>query len=133
MGQVDLEEAHAELADIYPTDSNGAVPITYLWARTIQCEGPGCGAEIALVRSFLLGKRGRNLTGLRLEISAATKSLKYTLVSSEKVDSFTKGTLRRGSATCPVCGYTVPGAKVRQQAADKEGGADTAWSVSRLL
>ena len=120
------EKAHTELLDVYPEDTSGAIPITYLWARTIQCEGPGCGVEIALVRSFLLGKRGRKLTGLRLEVSRSTKSLKYILVSSEDSASFTKGTLRRGSATCPACGYTVPGAKVRKQAAEKQGGADTA-------
>ena len=44
-------EAEKELAEFYPKDADGATPIAYLWARTIQCEGPGCGAEVPLIRS----------------------------------------------------------------------------------
>ena len=38
------QEAEKELVEFYPKDSDGATPIAYLWARTIQCQGPGCGA-----------------------------------------------------------------------------------------
>jgi len=40
------EQAEQELAEFYPKDPDGATPIAYLWARTITCEGPGCGAEV---------------------------------------------------------------------------------------
>jgi putative DNA methylase len=50
-------EAEKELANFYPKDANGATPIAYLWARTIQCEGPGCGAEVPLVRTLWLAKK----------------------------------------------------------------------------
>jgi len=119
-------EAEKETARFYPKDSTGATPIAYIWARTIRCEGPGCGAEIPLVRSFLLGKREGTATGLQLTISKAKKTISYKLHKALSPDAFTDGTLRRGSATCPVCGYTVPGARVRQQAAENHGGADTA-------
>ena len=33
------------------------------------------------------------------------------------------GTVRRGSATCPVCGYTTPVACVRRQLKARRGGA----------
>src|SRR6202034_2076508 len=33
-------EAEKELAEFYPKDPDGSTPIAYLWARTIQCEGP---------------------------------------------------------------------------------------------
>ena len=52
-------EAEKELAEFYPKDPDGATPIAYLWARTIQCEGPGCGGEIPLMRSALAGQEGR--------------------------------------------------------------------------
>ncbi len=45
-------EAEKELAEFYPKDADGATPIAYLWARTIRCEGPGCGAEVPLIRSL---------------------------------------------------------------------------------
>jgi adenine-specific DNA methylase len=50
-------EAEKELAEFYPKDPDGATPIAYLWARTIQCEGPGCGAEVPLIRSLWLAKK----------------------------------------------------------------------------
>jgi len=40
-------EAEKELAGFYPQDLDGATPIAYLWARTIRCEGPGCGGGAA--------------------------------------------------------------------------------------
>ena len=125
-GDVDQEQAEKELAEFYPKDPDGATPIAYLWARTIKCEGPDCGAEVPLVRSFLLGKRDRSTTGLRLEISKSKKLIAYKLAREESPDAFGNGTLRRGSATCPICGYTVPGARVRKQVADIHGGVDTA-------
>ena len=119
-------EAERELAALYPKDKDGSTPIAYLWARTIQCEGPGCGAEVPLARSFLLSKKQECAMGLRLEISERTKKIHYKLTRAKNPETFANGTLRRGSATCPICGYTIPGARVRKQAAEKQGGADTA-------
>ena len=57
--KVDAEikkQAEKELAQYYPPDPDGAKPIAYLWARTVRCESPSCGAEIALVRSRFSAK-----------------------------------------------------------------------------
>src|SRR5579859_6362956 len=43
-------QAENELAEFYPKDPDGAVPIAYLWARTVKCEGPGCGTAVPLIR-----------------------------------------------------------------------------------
>ncbi|MEK6836209.1 MAG: hypothetical protein AABX94_00925 [Nanoarchaeota archaeon] len=51
------EAAEKELAQFYPPDPDGSRPIAYLWARTVRCEGIGCGAEIPLVRTFWLCKK----------------------------------------------------------------------------
>jgi len=37
-----------------------------------------------------------------------------------------EGTVKRGSATCPCCGYTTPVAKVREQLTTRRGGANDA-------
>lgn len=52
-------EAEKELAEFYPKDEDGATPIAYLWARTIRCEGPGCGAEVPLFNSPCLAQSGK--------------------------------------------------------------------------
>src|SRR5574337_1759387 len=49
--------AENDLAKFYPSDPDGGQPIAYLWARTVRCESPNCGAEIPLVRSFWLCKK----------------------------------------------------------------------------
>ena len=40
-------------------------PIAYLWARTVRCEAPNCGAEIPLMRSFWLCKKAKRKRALR--------------------------------------------------------------------
>src|SRR5581483_4824841 len=60
------EQAEKELAPFYPTDPDGATPIAYLWARTIKCEGPECGAEVPLIRSLWLARKGKNSIGIAL-------------------------------------------------------------------
>ena len=56
-------QAEQELADLYSKDPDGATPIAYLWARTVRCEAPNCGAEIPLMRSFWLCKKARRKRG----------------------------------------------------------------------
>ena len=62
------EEAEKELAEFYPKDPDGSTPIAYLWARTIKCEGPGCGAEVPLIRSLVLAGKGKRSTALSLSL-----------------------------------------------------------------
>lgn len=60
--------AEQELAEFYPRDPDGARPIAYLWARTVRCEAPNCGAEIPLVRSFWLCKKADRRRALRPKV-----------------------------------------------------------------
>ena len=59
--------AEKELADLYPADPDGATPIAYLWARTVRCEAPSCGAEIPLLRSFWLCKKDKRKRALPVQ------------------------------------------------------------------
>jgi adenine-specific DNA methylase len=120
------EHAQKDISALYPKDSDGSVPLAYLWARTVTCEGPGCGAQIPLIRSLLLAKRGTKSIALKLRPSQSAKTIAIDIVTVDDSKNLTSGTLRRGSATCPVCGYSVPGARVRDQFKGKRGGADSA-------
>jgi adenine-specific DNA methylase len=60
--------AERELAEFYPVDPDGARPIAYLWARTVRCEAPNCGAEIPLLRSFWLCKKADRRRALRTRV-----------------------------------------------------------------
>lgn len=123
------KEAEKELAEYYPKDPDGATPIAYLWARTIKCEGPGCGAEVPLMRSLWLAKKGFRSVALRLKPDNKNKRVDFEIVKNALSKDVAEGTVRRGSATCPVCGFTTPQTSVRSQLKGKDGGANN----SRLL
>ena len=125
-GQWVKEQAENELAQFYPKDPDGATPIAYLWARTIQCEGPGCGAEVPLMRSLWLAKKGNRSVALRIVPNQKQQRVDFEIIKEAKVKDVGEGTVRRGSATCPCCGYTTPVASVRVQMKARKGGAHDA-------
>jgi putative DNA methylase len=116
-------EAERELAEFYPKDTDGATPVAYLWARTIQCEGPGCGAEIPLFRSPCIAQKGKNSVYLKLNCDKKAGDIDIKLATGTSSTVDLGKVLRRSSATCPVCGYTTPAANVRNQFKGRQGGA----------
>ncbi len=123
------DEAEKQLKQYYPDDEDGSTPIAYIWARTIQCEGPGCGTEVPLMRGMWLArKKGRNVA-LRMKPDRVNKRVNFEIVENLPASEVQNGTVQRGNATCPVCGYTTPVASVRRQMKEKHGGADTARLV----
>jgi putative DNA methylase len=125
-------QAQRELAEFYPHDAD-AQPIAYLWARTVQCEGPGCGAEVPLMRSFWLAKKGSRSVGLRLVTDKKKKQIDFEIVQNAQGAEFGKGTVRRSGATCPICGYTTAGENVRKQFVNRRGGANDARLIAVVL
>lgn len=121
--------AEEELSSFYPRDADGAIPLTYLWARTIQCEGPGCGASVPLLRSLWLAKRRGASVALECVPDKKRKKLDFRIVTGVKASAVGHGTSSGGAATCPVCDYTTPVESVRMQLGAQEGGAAT----SRLI
>ena len=125
MGRVDQgSRRRRSWAEFYPKDPDGATPIAYLWARTITCEGPGCGAEVPLMRSLWLAKKSNRSVALQIRSQTRKRSGLISRSSRMlKAKDVGEGTVRRGSATCPVCGYTTPVASVRKQLKARRGGA----------
>ena len=78
------KEAEKELAEFYPKDPDGATPIAYLWARTIQCEGPGCGAEVPLIRSLWLAKKPNRSVGLQLVPRPRAKRVDFQFIVKQR-------------------------------------------------
>ncbi len=126
-GEVIRREAQRELADLYPTDSDGATPIAYLWARTVRCESPNCGAEIPLMRSFWLCKKPKRKWALRLSVERsddAQPRIAFEVFEPEEANEVHPGTVSRAKATCPCCRAVLPPDRVRSQLAAESGGAD---------
>lgn len=127
-GQEVLEEARKSLEELYPKDEDGAVPIAYLWARTIRCEGPGCGATIPLVRSTQLSRKA---PVAHVSVVADGKDIRLELREGQEKKS--TATISGGKATCPRCGYTTPAKRVKVQMTVESGGANTSRLFAVLV
>ena len=122
--------AEKELADLYPADPDGATPIAYLWARTVRCEAPNCGAEIPLMRSFWLCKKAARRRALRYQVQRlerATPRVTFEVFEPRADREVPRGTVTRARATCVCCGVVLPPDRVRTQLAAERGGANVVF------
>lgn len=110
-----LEKAREELAEFYPPDSDGSVPVAYLWARTVKCPNPSCSASIPLVRQLWLCKKGKRKTALRMRPNPKTSKCEFSVADGSGIDfDPDAGTLLQGKASCPFCQTVVGGDELRR-------------------
>ena len=124
--------AEHELAEFYPHDTDGARPIAYLWARTVYCEAPNCGAEIPLLRSFWLCKRAGRRRALRTNVLRPKKELprvEFELFTPTTEEDVRGGTVSRAKATCLCCNAALHPDRVRAQLTAQRGGADAVFDA----
>ncbi|MCE7937553.1 MAG: DUF1156 domain-containing protein, partial [Chloroflexi bacterium CFX6] len=127
------QQAEQVLADLYPKDPDGAAPIAYLWARTVRCEAPNCGAEIPLVRSFWLCKKAKRKRALRHRVerpAGEPPHVALEVFEPRAEQDVPLGTVTRAKATCVACGAVLPPERVRAQLAAQRGGADVQFDPS---
>jgi putative DNA methylase len=125
------KRADDALAEYYPRDADGGSPLAFIWARTVRCEGPDCGCTIPLLRSMWLAKKGQKSVALRLRVNREARAVDFEVLEGAKVDpkEAAKGTVARGAATCPVCGFTMKVDRVRAQLRERHGGAADARMI----
>ena len=121
-----LEEARNELAEFYPPDPDGSIPVGYIWARTITCQNPQCHKEIPLIRSFWLASKDKKKIALYPRVDRDT--LKFLIVGEEYNDwpeSFdpNKGFISSVVVTCPYCGSVSDAKSTRRLLHNSEAGA----------
>jgi adenine-specific DNA methylase len=145
VGKEIKEAAEKELREFYPEDSDGSKPIAYLWARTVRCESPNCGAEIPLVRSFWLCKKASRKRALRYLVESVgatlcgrpgegqaqrpspTKTIRFEIFEPKNDNEVSPGTVTRAKATCLCCGNVLAPERVRAQLSAQRGGADVVF------
>ena len=119
--------AEKQLAGLYPADPDGATPIAYLWARTVRCEAPNCGAEIPLMRSFWLCKKPKRKRALRpnvVRLKGKPPRVEFEVFEPASDGDVRTGTVTRAKAACLCCGIVLPPERVRAQLSEQRGGAD---------
>jgi putative DNA methylase len=124
------KEAEEELTEFYPADPDGATPIAYLWARTVRCEAPKCGAEIPLMRSFWLCKKPGRKRALKYKvIRPADKPphVEFEVFEPKTENEVSSGTVTRAKASCLCCGNVLSPDRVKAQLSAQRGGADVVF------
>ncbi len=120
-------QAEKELAEFYPPDPDGSRPIAYLWARTVKCEAPNCGAEIPLVRSFWLSKKAGRKRALRYKVirhDGKIPHVEFEIFEPSKDSQVPIGTISNARAICPACNSVLLPDRVRDQLSNQKGGAN---------
>ncbi|HDM79318.1 MAG TPA: DUF1156 domain-containing protein, partial [Deltaproteobacteria bacterium] len=111
-GEWVLREAKKEIGKFYPVEEDGSIPVGYIWARTIPCQNPTCGASVPLMRQFWLAKKKNKKVALYLCAENNTKTVTFKIVGDgydNMPDDFSpqKGTVSRAIAVCPLCGSVI--------------------------
>jgi len=111
------QEAFKRVGHLYPKvkDEHGKEQnvIAWIWARTVKCPNPACGAEMPLTNSFELSKKkGKEAWALPV-ISWDRKSFSFE-VRNGKGD-VPDGTVNRKGAKCICCGTPVSFPHIRSE------------------
>jgi len=109
-----LEEAKKEIGRFYPEEKDGSIPVGYIWARTVKCNNPACGAEIPLVRQTWLAKKDNKKVAYK--VIPKGKKIEFEVREGKKIDFDPEtGTISRAKVICPCCGSGLSDKEVRNQ------------------
>ena len=119
-----------KLADLYPIDADGAIPVAYLWARTVRCEAPNCGAEIPLMRSMWLCRKSKRKYALRPNVvrnDGVKPQVDFEIFEPRSEREVATSTVSNAHATCLCCGSVLPPTRTRAQLSTTRGGSNVAF------
>jgi putative DNA methylase len=90
-----------------------ATVIAWLWARTVTCPNPACGAQMPLLRSFWLSTKPRRSAWVQPVVDPQAKSVRFEVRTGDGAPP--EGTVDRRGARCIVCDAAVPFDHVRTE------------------
>ncbi len=104
--------AHAAKMAAPPGKAPELTVIAWLWARTVRCPNPACGATMPLVRSFWLSKK----KGKHAWVEPITEGngVRFAVKNGEGEPPI-EGTVNRKGGVCVVCEAAVPFPHIRSE------------------
>lgn len=82
--------------------------IAWLWARTVRCPNPACGAQMPLARSFVLSTKKGKEAWVAPQIDHSSKPPRIVFTVKTGSGSPAVGTVMRTGAHCIACRTPVP-------------------------
>ncbi|KAF0250483.1 MAG: hypothetical protein FD167_109 [bacterium] len=114
------DEAEKRIGHFYPkvqlpTEYGGgeATVIAWLWARTVKCPNPACGAMMPLVRSFALSTKKGKESRVEPIVDKQAKTVSFEVKRGK--GGVIEGTVNRRGAKCIVCNNPVPFEHIRAE------------------
>lgn len=119
-GQWMRQEAEKRIGSLYPKIAiprelgGGERPvIAWLWARTVSCQNPSCGAQTPIAKSFQLsGKKGREVYANPV-VDKKARSVRFQIRDGTDAP---EGNAGRNGARCLVCSSPITLTHIRDEA-----------------
>jgi putative DNA methylase len=110
------DEAERRIGHLYPKatlpDGSKANVIAWIWARTVTCPNPACGATMPLVRSLWLSKKKGNEAWVKPVVEG--KGVRFEIAHTREGPE-PEGTVGRTGAVCLICKTSVQLHHVRSE------------------
>jgi putative DNA methylase len=128
-------EAFTRIGHLYPKanlpDGTNATVIAWLWARTVTCPNPACGAEIPLLGSLELSRRPGRRVSLAPVIDASARRVEFQIRSGPP-DDIAAWHGRGANFRCFVCDEWAEERAVREQFVKGSTGARLVSTVVQI-
>jgi len=108
------DRAWERIGHLYPKEPNGETVIAWLWARTVKCPNPACGAQMPLVRSFWLATKQGKEAWVDPIVDRQAKTVRFEMRTGRGTPP--EPTKQRAQIYCLICGEHVTEEQLRQQA-----------------
>ena len=107
-------ETRKELDTFFPSEK-GHAPYSYIWAKTIPCQNPKCGAMIPILTTMELNRR----TGISMCPIVNGNHVSFIIVGGQygtapATHDPKEGTIKRSYVTCPCCKSTIKPAEANK-------------------
>jgi len=114
------DEAERRIGHLYPKvrlprehGQGEATIIAWLWARTVTCPNPACGAQMPLVRSFELSTKKGKESWVEPVVDRIAKTVRFEIRTGNGTPPV--GTVGQKGDRCVVCESQVPRGHIRAE------------------
>jgi len=124
------DEAEKRIGHLYPNVrlpkeqvGGEATVIAWLWARTVKCPNPACGAEMPLVRSFALSTKKGNQAWVEPIVDQVAKTVRFEVRTGQGRPAPPPKVGRGAKFKCLVCGELADDQHIKDEGSAGRMGA----------